>query len=127
MKLKLALPVLGALALLAALPASAEARRRSSFDVSVGFGYSNHSHRGSHYRNYNRGYDSDVSFRYSRGYSRGHYGHGYRHYDHPRYYSPRPIHRDTHYYRPARRYYHHDSYYDRPVYRRYYDYDSYCY
>jgi hypothetical protein len=129
MRAKFALPVLGALALLAALPAPAEARRRSSFDVSVGFGYSSY---GGH-RGYGRSYyDSDVSFRYSRGrdYGYSRYGGGYdrpRYYrSYPRYYAPRPIYRDSYYYRPTRRYYR-DHYYDRPVYRRYYYRDDYCY
>ena len=126
---KFALPVLGALALLTALPAPAEARRRSSFDVSVGFGYSNYGG----YRGYGRShYDTGVSFRYSRGRD---YGYSrYRDYHRPRYYhrstryyAPRPIYRESYYYRPVRRYYYRDSYYDRPVYRRYHYYDDYCY
>ena len=143
MRLKLALPVLGALALMAALPDTAEARRRrSSFDVSVGFGHSSY---GGH-RGYGRSYhDSGVSFRYSRGYDRGYsrgYGYGrsrhydrgydrprYYHYDRPRYYAPRPVYRSYHY--SPRRYYREDygyGYHGRPLYRSYYyrDYD-YCY
>lgn len=125
MNAKLTLPVLGALALLAALPTPAQAGGRSSFDVSVGFGYSNYGGYHGYGRNH---YGSSVSFRYSRG---GHYGHshygGYspRYYRSSRYYAPRPIYRGS-YYRPVRRHYYHDGYYHRPVYRRYYR-DDYCY
>lgn len=137
MKLKLALPVIGALALFAALPETAEARRRSSFDISVGLG---HSHYGGH-RGYGRRHDSSVSFRYSRGRDYGYHGSRYRNYNHapryhnhaPRYYhSSRPIYRSERYhYRPAPRYVYRDydyGYYRRPVVRRYYyrDYDE-CY
>ena len=141
MKLKLAVPVLGALALMAAMPDTAEARRRSSFDISVGFGHSSY---GRH-RHYGRSYyDSGVSFRYSRGYSRGYDrggyyrggGYGYRHsphyynYHRPRYYAPRPVYRE--YYYRSRRYYRDDygyGYHGRPLYRRHYyrDYYDYCY
>ncbi len=111
MKLAFAVPVLGALALVAALPDAAEARSRSSFDVSVGFGYSSyggdrHHHGGSHYGG-------------------SHYG-GHSYYrSAPRYYSPRPYYRDSYYSRPVHSYRYDDSYY-RPVYRpRYYYRDSY--
>jgi hypothetical protein len=128
--LKLAIPVIGALALLAALPEKAHARDR--FDFSVGFGYSNY---GGGYR-HGGYYNSGIGFRYSSG--GGYYG-GYRggYYSRPYYrpsysYAPRVIYRDTYYYRPAPRVYV-DSYYDdcdsgytsysyRPVYRSY----SYC-
>ena len=124
MKLKLALPVLGALALLAALPETAEARRRSSsFDLSVGVG-------SSHYGGYGRHYDSGVSFRYSRGYSRGGHGYGHRHHHHygRSYYRDRPVYREYYHYRPVRRYVYRDydyGYYHRPIYRRYYYRDYY--
>ena len=111
MKLAFAVPVLGALALVAAMPNSAEARSRSSFDISVGFGYS--SYGGSH-----------------RYYDRGHYYGGRSYYrSAPRYYSPRPYYRDSYYYRPpvrSYRYYDDCNTYYRPVYRpRYYYRDSY--
>jgi hypothetical protein len=132
MRWNLAVPMLGALALMTALPDTAEARRRSSFDISVGLGYSNY---GGH-RGYGRSYDSGVSFRYSRGYSRGYdrgYSRSHHHhdYDRPRYYAPRPAYRS---YYPVRRYYRDDygyGYHGRPLYRRYYRdtyyYDDDCY
>lgn len=143
MRLKFAVPVLGALALMAALPDTAEARRRGSFDISVGLGYSHH---GGH-RHYGRSYyDSGISFRYSRGYSRGYDRGGYYHrggydyhhahsphyynYHSPRHYARRPVYRE--YYYPARSYYRADYDYDyvyhsRPLYRRYYYRDYYDY
>ncbi len=57
---KFAIPVLGALVLMSAMPGRAEARGRTSFDVSVGFGYSNYNGYG--YGNYN-----NASFRYYNG------------------------------------------------------------
>ena len=117
MKMKFAIPVIGALALFAAMPGKAEARDRSSFDFSIGFGYSNYnsSHR-------HGGYYSGSSYRYSRGHD-----HGYRspRYSSPRYYSPRPVYRETYYYRPTPRYYVESYEYSyRPSYR-YYD-RGYC-
>jgi hypothetical protein len=121
--LKLAIPVIGALALFAALPEKAHARDR--FDISVGFGYSNY---GGGYRHGGGYYNSGIGFRYSSGsgyhggYRGGYYG---RPYYRPVYsYAPRVVYRD-YYYRPAPRVYV-DSYYDdcdysyyRPVYRTY--------
>ena len=130
MKWTLALPVLGALALMAALPDRAEARSRSSFDISIGVGSSHHHH------GYHRGgYDSGVSFRYSSGRSYGHdhYSHyrPTRYYSAPRYYAPRPVYREV-YVEPAPRYYDNCDYGYRPVVRyyspapRYYSSEYYC-
>ncbi len=111
MKWTLAIPVLSALTLVAALPDQAEARSRSSFDISVGFGYSDHGYR--------RGHHSDVGFRYSSGRSYGRdYAPAYcppRYYSAPRYYAPRPVYRET-YYRPAPRIYYDDCGYSAPTY-----------
>jgi hypothetical protein len=128
MKLSYAIPVLGALALVAALPDQAQAKSRSSFDISIGLGYSNY---GGYHRGHGGYYNSGAAFRYSRGY--GGYGgyHGYhgRSYYSPRYYAPPPVYRETYYYRPAPRYYDDCDYgytrYYRPVYRSYYS-SYYC-
>jgi hypothetical protein len=122
MKMKFALPVIGALALFAAMPEKAEARSRSSFDISIGLGYSNYN-RG--HSNYNRGgsYYGGSSYRYSRGrdYDRS------PRYSSPRYYAPRPVYRETYYYRPSPRYYVDTYEYSyRPAYR-YYDRSDYGY
>ena len=121
MKLKLVIPVLGALALVAAVPDKAEAKSRSSFDISIGLGYSSGGYRGGYY-------GSGASYRYSR----GHYG-GYHRpyysssrYCAPRVYYPRPVYRDYSYYRPAPRVYYRDYTYYRPVYSSYYYRGGYC-
>ena len=128
MKLSYAIPVLGALALFAAVPDTAQAKSRSSFDISIGLGHSSHGHRYGHHGYHRSHYDSGVSFRYSRGHDH-HYGHSYHRYHHtPRYYAP--VYRETYYYRPSPRYYYggydygHTRYY-RPVYRSYYS-NYYC-
>ena len=122
MKLSYTIPVLGALALVAALPDSAQAKSRSSFDISIGLGYSNYNRYG--YSNYNSFRYSNYNHGYHRGHHHDHY-YGRSTYYAPRYYAPRTVYRET-YYRPAPRVIYRDYYYDRPVYHRYYRSDYYC-
>jgi hypothetical protein len=115
-------PVLGALALLAAMPNPAEARSHSSFDLSFGLGFSDYGRHGGFY--HSSGFRFSSGGGYYRSYRPYYYGGG------PRYYSPRPIYRD-YYYRPAPRYYYDDCRYDyyRTAYRpavRYYYYNDDC-
>src|SRR5688572_22480361 len=118
MRSQLVIPVLGALALFAAVPDSAQAKSRSSFDISIGLGYSSGGYGGGYYGG------GGASYRYSSG------GYGHRHgYGHRSYYRPR------YHYAPARHYapsYYYRDYgygYSRPVYvapPRYYYGGSHC-